>query len=90
MTEPVAFGRNTGSGAPRGFGASNLRVCYDDTLALDDVSVDVPDGQVTAVVGGDGAGKTSPGHCNREAASSARPAHARSAISRPPRASTRI
>ncbi len=40
------------------FGASSLRVSYDDALALDDVSVEVMAGQVTAVVGGDGAGKT--------------------------------
>ena len=43
---------------PVRLGARNLRVSYDDTLALDDVSVEVLAGQVTAVVGGDGAGKT--------------------------------
>ena len=41
------------------WGASGLRLCYDGTLALDDVSVTAVPGQVTAVVGGDGAGKTS-------------------------------
>jgi ABC-2 type transport system ATP-binding protein len=42
-----------------GFGASGLRLRYGDTVALDDVSLTVASGQVTAVVGGDGAGKTS-------------------------------
>lgn len=41
------------------WGAFGLRLSYDDTLALDDVSVATKPGQVTAVVGGDGAGKTS-------------------------------
>ncbi len=41
------------------FGASGLRLRYADTVALDDVSLTVASGQVTAVVGGDGAGKTS-------------------------------
>ncbi|HUA40987.1 MAG TPA: ATP-binding cassette domain-containing protein [Streptosporangiaceae bacterium] len=45
--------------APATFGASALRLSYDDVVALDDVSVSVAAGQVTAVVGGDGAGKTS-------------------------------
>ena len=48
----------TGSPAAS-FGASGLRLRYGDTVALDDVSVTVAPGQVTAVVGGDGAGKTS-------------------------------
>jgi len=42
-----------------GFGAWAIRLRYPGTLALDDVSLLVPRGQVTAVVGGDGAGKTS-------------------------------
>jgi ABC-2 type transport system ATP-binding protein len=37
---------------------TNLSVRYGDTTALDDVTVDVPAGQISAVVGGDGAGKT--------------------------------
>jgi ABC-2 type transport system ATP-binding protein len=44
---------------PRGFGASSLRLSYGTTLALDDVSLAASPGEVTAVVGGDGAGKTS-------------------------------
>jgi ABC-2 type transport system ATP-binding protein len=44
---------------PATWGASALRVTYDGIAALDDVSVAVIPGQVTAVVGGDGAGKTS-------------------------------
>jgi ABC-2 type transport system ATP-binding protein len=44
---------------PATWGASALRLTYDDVTALDDVSVAVTAGQVTAVVGGDGAGKTS-------------------------------
>ena len=52
----------TGSGgqAPgRSWGASAVRLSYHGVLALDGVSVAVAAGQVTAVVGGDGAGKTS-------------------------------
>jgi len=45
--------------APAAWGASALRLTYDGVAALDDVSVSVIAGQVTAVVGGDGAGKTS-------------------------------
>jgi ABC-2 type transport system ATP-binding protein len=41
------------------FGADGVWVRYGDTVALADVSLAVPRGQVTAVVGGDGAGKTS-------------------------------
>jgi ABC-type multidrug transport system ATPase subunit len=41
------------------FGAKGLWVRYGDTVALADVSLAVPPGQVTAIVGGDGAGKTS-------------------------------
>jgi ABC-type multidrug transport system ATPase subunit len=41
------------------FGATSLRLSYGTTLALDEVSLDAAPGQVTAVVGGDGAGKTS-------------------------------
>jgi ABC-type multidrug transport system ATPase subunit len=50
------------SGVPapgRAWGATAVRLSYHDMLALDDVSVTVTAGQVTAVVGGDGAGKTS-------------------------------
>jgi ABC-2 type transport system ATP-binding protein len=42
-----------------GWGARALRLQYAGALALDDVSLEVPPGQVTAVVGGDGAGKSS-------------------------------
>jgi len=41
------------------WGASELRLTYDGVAALDGVSVAATAGQVTAVVGGDGAGKTS-------------------------------
>jgi ABC-2 type transport system ATP-binding protein len=41
------------------FGATGLCVRYGDTVALAEVSLTVARGQVTAVVGGDGAGKTS-------------------------------
>ena len=44
---------------PRRFGATSLRLRYGDTMALDDVSLAASPGEVTAVVGGDGAGKTS-------------------------------
>jgi ABC-2 type transport system ATP-binding protein len=44
---------------PATWGASALRLTYDGVTALDCVSVAVTAGQVTAVVGGDGAGKTS-------------------------------
>jgi ABC-2 type transport system ATP-binding protein len=53
---------NTGSGGPgpgQSWGASAVRLSYHGMLALDGVSVAVTAGQVTAVVGGDGAGKTS-------------------------------
>jgi ABC-2 type transport system ATP-binding protein len=43
----------------RWWGATAVRLSYHDILALDGVSVAVAEGQVTAVVGGDGAGKTS-------------------------------
>ncbi|WES64080.1 ATP-binding cassette domain-containing protein [Microbacter sp. GSS18] len=39
-------------------GVSGIRVSFGDTLALDDVSLEVPVGEVTGVVGGDGAGKS--------------------------------
>ncbi len=44
---------------PGSFGARGLSLHYGDTVALEDVSVTVTPGLVTAVVGGDGAGKTS-------------------------------
>ena len=53
---------SSGSGRPapgEPWGASAVRLSYDGTLALDNVSVTVAAGRVTAVVGGDGAGKTS-------------------------------
>ena len=40
-------------------GARGLCLRYGHTIALEDVSVTVTPGQITAVVGGDGAGKTS-------------------------------
>lgn len=43
----------------RSWGASRLSLSYGSRLALDQVSVAIPAGEVTAVVGGDGAGKTS-------------------------------
>jgi ABC-type multidrug transport system ATPase subunit len=42
-----------------GWGARAVRLRYAGAVALDDVSLEVPPGQVTAVVGGDGAGKSS-------------------------------
>ncbi|HEY7325414.1 MAG TPA: ATP-binding cassette domain-containing protein [Streptosporangiaceae bacterium] len=50
-------GRNAQAGG--GWGASGLRLRYAGAVALDDVSLAVPPGEVTAVVGGDGAGKSS-------------------------------
>jgi ABC-type multidrug transport system ATPase subunit len=41
------------------WGCQGLGVRYGDTVALEDVSLEVPAGAVAAVVGGDGAGKTS-------------------------------
>jgi ABC-2 type transport system ATP-binding protein len=41
------------------WGAWGLQLHYGDAVALDNVSLAVPPGQVTAVVGGDGAGKSS-------------------------------
>jgi ABC-2 type transport system ATP-binding protein len=53
-------GSASGGPAPdRSWGASAVRLSYHGVLALDRVSVAVAGGQVTAVVGGDGAGKTS-------------------------------
>ena len=40
-------------------GARGLSLRYGQTVALEDVSVTVTPGQITAIVGGDGAGKTS-------------------------------
>jgi ABC-2 type transport system ATP-binding protein len=51
---------DSGGPAPgRSWGASAVCLSYDGVPALDRVSVGVARGQVTAVVGGDGAGKTS-------------------------------
>jgi len=41
-----------------GWGATGVRVAFDRTVALDDVTLVAVPGAVTAVVGGDGAGKT--------------------------------
>ncbi|MGV1003375.1 MAG: ABC transporter ATP-binding protein [Candidatus Nanopelagicales bacterium] len=40
------------------FGAYDVTVQFDDVVALRDITVVIPQGQVTVVVGGDGAGKT--------------------------------
>jgi len=48
-----------GSQARGSWGASAVCLSYDGVLALDGVSVTVAGGQITAAVGGDGAGKTS-------------------------------
>ena len=48
-----------GSQARRSWGASAVCLSYDGVLALDGVSDAVAGGQITAAVGGDGAGKTS-------------------------------
>ena len=42
-----------------GMGARGLSLRFGETVALEDVSVTVTPGQITAVVGGDGAGKSS-------------------------------
>ncbi|GHS89450.1 ABC transporter ATP-binding protein [Actinomycetota bacterium] len=44
--------------APGGWGVERLRLTLGGTAVLDDVSLDLPAGEVTAVVGGDGAGKS--------------------------------
>jgi ABC-2 type transport system ATP-binding protein len=41
------------------WGCEQLRVSYGPTVAVDGVDLDLEPGQVTAVIGGDGAGKTS-------------------------------
>src|SRR6266481_5111707 len=63
---PLGAACLTGSGAvaatrsrTTSFGASGLRLRFGAIVALDDVSLIAASGQVTAVVGGDGAGKTS-------------------------------
>jgi len=38
---------------------SDLDVCYGDAQALDHVTLDVPEGEIVAIVGANGAGKTS-------------------------------
>lgn len=38
--------------------SQNLSVGYDDTIVLDDLSVHVPPGQITAIVGSNGSGKS--------------------------------
>jgi len=57
MTAAQAGSR--GAHAEDGWGATALRLRYAGAVALHDVSLAVPPGQVTAVVGGDGAGKSS-------------------------------
>ncbi len=53
MTRPAAGNRRA-----LGWGTEAVSVSVGGLRALDQVSVGVPPGQVTAVVGGDGAGKT--------------------------------
>ncbi len=53
----VAAARPDGAGPPA-WGADEVCVAYGKTVALDCVTLPVPQGQVTAVVGGDGAGKS--------------------------------
>ena len=47
-----------GAGTAAAGAAREVRVAYGKTVALDGVTLSAPAGQVTAVVGGDGAGKT--------------------------------
>ncbi len=61
------------------WGVEDLTVRYGALLALDRVGLEVPDGAITAVVGGDGAGKTS---LLRALAGAVRPAGGR--VRRPP------
>ncbi|MBO0835554.1 MAG: ATP-binding cassette domain-containing protein, partial [Actinobacteria bacterium] len=58
---PGGWGAQAPGGDARvdSWGARTVRLRYPGVLALDGVSLAVPRGQVTAVVGGDGAGKTS-------------------------------
>jgi ABC-2 type transport system ATP-binding protein len=51
--------RGSGTGHQESWGCRGLSVRYGRTVALEDVSLEVPAGTVAAVVGGDGAGKTS-------------------------------
>ena len=69
MTTAQAAGRGArdddgrAAQADDGWGATALRLRYAGAMALDDISLAVPRGQVTAVVGGDGAGKSSLMQC---------------------------
>jgi branched-chain amino acid transport system ATP-binding protein len=55
-------------------GVANLDVFYGDAQALDRVTLDVPEGKIVAIVGANGAGKTS---LIRTIAGMQRPAHGR-------------
>jgi len=59
---PAATEGRAGTGHAS-YGASDLFVLYGKTVALGGVSLSAPTGQVTAVVGGDGSGKTTLMRC---------------------------
>jgi len=50
--------RSTASAAPTMIEARGIDVFYDDVQALDDVSIAIPQGQVTAMIGPSGCGKS--------------------------------
>ena len=61
MSGPERFGKTPGGALmkPEGFGVTDLRVRYGGHTAVEDLTFTVPAGTVAALVGGDGAGKTS-------------------------------
>ena len=52
--DPLAVASRTG---PR-LAAENIRLAYDERVIVDDLSIDIPDGQITAVVGANACGKS--------------------------------